>query len=217
METIVRYKRITDCSDMDLTGLVSPERIEKAKKFKHKEDFNRSICAEILFNEMAKDVFPGIETPLKFSYSEKGKPCCCKRDVSLINFSLSHSGDFAACIISDKNCGVDIERIREKDITNLANRVLTPAESKKITAREFYETWTVKESVLKALGTGLSLDMRLISVERSGSKVTAEVYALDVISALKSDKHAAPEDICTLKGEILPAPEGYCLSYMELQ
>ncbi|MCR5388305.1 MAG: 4'-phosphopantetheinyl transferase superfamily protein, partial [Lachnospiraceae bacterium] len=67
--------------------------------------------------------------------------------------------------------------------------------------REFYETWTVKESVLKALGTGLSLDMRLITVTRDGFNATAKV---------------AFDESKTLKGEILPAPEGYCLSYMEL-
>ncbi|MCR5388493.1 MAG: 4'-phosphopantetheinyl transferase superfamily protein [Lachnospiraceae bacterium] len=202
MLPLVRYKKVEDCKNTDLKALVSPVRIEKASRFKHEADFNRSVCAEILLNEMAKELFPGIKTPLTLTYDEKGKPHCKKQDGLPLHFSLSHSGDFVACIISDRPCGIDIERIREKDITTLADRVLTPAERQKITVWEFYETWTVKESVLKALGTGLLLDMRLISVERDGTNVTAE-------AALDGSK--------ILKGEILPAPEGYCLSYVELQ
>ena len=202
MKPIIRFKKITDCTELNLKDVVSEERIKKASRFKNEADFNRSICSEMLLNETVKDIFPGIKTPLELFYDEKGKPHYNGKDGFTLHFSLSHSGDYAACIISDVPCGVDIECIREKDITSLAKRVFSPAESKKITAREFYETWTVKESVLKALGTGLSLDMRLITVTRDGFNATAKV---------------AFDESITLNGEILPAPEGYCLSYMELR
>ncbi len=217
MKTVIRFKKVTDYSGIDLSGVVSPERIKRAKRFKNESDYNRSICAEILLNEMIKEAFPDTKTPLTLAYDEKGKPYCSGKKVPPVFFSLSHSGDYAACIISDRSCGVDIERIRDKNITSLANRVLAPEESKKITAREFFETWTVKESVLKALGTGLSLDMRFISIDRYGQNITAKVPAKNVCIALGNDIYSASGEIIKLKGEILPAPEGYCLSYTILQ
>ena len=55
---------------------------------------------------------------LVFSYSDYGKPGL---KMPGVHFNLSHSGDYAMIVLSDRPVGVDIEG-RKMDITNVAKR-----------------------------------------------------------------------------------------------
>ena len=76
-------------------------------------------------------------------------------------FNISHSRNMIAIVISDLECGVDIEYIDyTKDISKLLNKVLSQKELEmynisKIKQEFFYEIWTKKEAYYKMLGTGL--------------------------------------------------------------
>lgn len=75
------------------------------------------------------------------------------------HFSLSHSHGAVAAAVSDRPVGADLERIRAFP-EKLPGRVLSPGEQKWFTARgelkrDFFTLWTLKESFLKYLGTGL--------------------------------------------------------------
>ena len=74
--------------------------------------------------------------------------------------SISHTQGMVACAFADSRVGIDVEKhsLRRKKVEN---RVFTLNESKLIDASDdeniaFFTLWTLKESWLKAIGTGFA-------------------------------------------------------------
>lgn len=83
-------------------------------------------------------------------------------DYPQIQFSISHCDGMAACGISDRTIGVDIERIRPFS-DKVARRILAEEElqmEQDLTPETFFRYWTLKESYVKAIGTGLAHPMK---------------------------------------------------------
>jgi len=88
-------------------------------------------------------------------------------DVPAPVVSLSHSGDVVLCgVVEGGALGVDVERCvpRRCGWAALAGRALHPVERARLEAlsdparwRGFYQAWTLKEALAKALGIGLAL------------------------------------------------------------
>ncbi len=83
-------------------------------------------------------------------------------DPELPFFSLSHSGRYALCALSDGEVGCDIQKMRPFD-ERVAGRIMTAGELalfRTLGGRQaeeyFYRLWTVKESYVKYTGEGLS-------------------------------------------------------------
>ncbi|MDT2660514.1 4'-phosphopantetheinyl transferase superfamily protein [Enterococcus hulanensis] len=83
-------------------------------------------------------------------------------------FNISHSGKYLICGISKNPVGIDIEQmksenvIRSKDIfweSEYQDIFLTIEKEREI---RFFKYWTLKESYLKWLGTGLSESLKSI-------------------------------------------------------
>lgn len=98
-----------------------------------------------------------------YCYTQNGKPYL--RD-SNINFNISHCNDVVVVVISNKNIGVDIEDIKSFN-KFVAKKILTDNEKIGLLTSNnkneyFFKLWTLKESFLKAIGTGLSYGMKNI-------------------------------------------------------
>lgn len=83
------------------------------------------------------------------------KPC-----VNGIFFNISHSFNISAVIISDHECGIDVEMVNPKvDYELISRRVLTKDEYftylRQRRASYFTMMWTKKETVFKYKGTGI--------------------------------------------------------------
>jgi len=97
-----------------------------------------------------------------------------------IDFNTSHSDEYVICAITDAGrVGVDIERIRPFDLSEI-DQCLTADELEYIrrasdSSDEFYRIWTSKESILKADGRGLAVDLREIKIE--GQKAALQGHA----------------------------------------
>lgn len=103
---------------------------------------------------------------VKISEGEHGKPYA---EGGGFYFNLSHSGDIAVCAVSDGEVGLDVQKIAPvKD--GLLTRVCTQSELRYIRSAEegtecaFCRLWTVKESLIKQLGAGLSLSPARVEV-----------------------------------------------------
>jgi len=92
----------------------------------------------------------GYETLPTVRFLELGKPAF---ENNPLHFSISHSGNMAAALVSDAPCAVDVECIRPETAARLAERCLSPRE--KAHGCGFFEAWTQKECIAKRNGTGM--------------------------------------------------------------
>lgn len=92
----------------------------------------------------------GITELPEVRFEEAGKPVFV---ASPLHFSLSHSGRFAAALLSDSPCAVDVETIRSNPRDKLVARCLN--EREKELGCDFTECWTKKECLGKLNGKGL--------------------------------------------------------------
>jgi 4'-phosphopantetheinyl transferase len=127
------------------------------------------------------------------------------------SFSISYSGNFAVCAVSTVNqLGVDIEIIKDMNFFELS-RYFNDAEWSRIVCsdnpqKSFYHYWTRKESVLKADGRGLYVDLRDVTVDETTGRINDSniQYYFSSLSDL-GDKVAVT--LCTDQPNILLAVE----------
>ena len=89
-----------------------------------------------------------------------------------IDFNLSHSGNYVICALArDIKLGVDIERVSEIDFNDFTQTMNTQQWNVILQSPcplyTFFRYWTIKESVVKAIGKGLQIPLKQIKV-RSG-------------------------------------------------
>lgn len=111
---------------------------------------------------------------LVFGAAERGKPYALVRGArASIGFSVSHSGKHGLiALASGGMLGVDVEdRTALRNLDLVIEAVLTPDEQAEMAqvdgpakTRAFFRSWTVKEALAKALGTGLALDVSTFEV-----------------------------------------------------
>ena len=89
---------------------VGKYRQEKADRLKSAEDRARSVGAGAVLRFAVEDSTDLNYDLLDFKTTESGKPYI---ENDPIFISLSHSGDYAVCAVSDSPIGVDIEQERE--------------------------------------------------------------------------------------------------------
>lgn len=134
-----------------------PKRLESSQKFRREEDRLRSIAAGAL------EYFALGVDERGIVIDENGKPAI---PGSGYFFSVSHSGNYAILALSECEAGTDIEKIENGNL-RVAERVFTPEELSWMNEDakiRFYILWTLKESVCKLDGRGLSLPPESFSV-----------------------------------------------------
>ena len=149
----------------------SKERKDKILKCRLFKDRARSLGVEILLKKALAD--RGLEIKdLSFSYGPFGKPYLA--DPEDLYFSLSHSGSYVMCAVSDQEIGCDIEKVREVN-EKVTKRFFTPEEYESVfslssaedRADLFFKYWTAKESLMKCTGLGMSLLSRSSTLSSS--------------------------------------------------
>lgn len=160
------YMDVTQMDTAQCRPYVSPQRWQKAAGYLRETDRKLSLGAELLLNHKLKQLAPDLQRPAAYHAAAGGK---LQLTGSRLHFSLSHSGVYVACAISDTSVGVDIELEAEEDL-RFAERFFHPDETARILASpdrrsSFYQHWTLKESYLKCLGTGLSVPLHSFCVD----------------------------------------------------
>lgn len=138
---------------------MNSERQEKILRLQNDVDKQRSLLAGILLNfGLEKDRF-----------------------AKQIFYSISHSGNYVICALSDRRVGVDIENkfrsvfseSKEEQLNRIAKKCLTMGEEIRFHSCDEDEKadlmmnfWTRKESYSKAVGKGLALDFSTIDTEK---------------------------------------------------
>ena len=147
---------------------VSIDRREKVLSYKIWEDQKRSLAAGLLLERVIGERGHSGDEIVR---GETGK--LYLPGVDDFFFSISHSGEYAACVVCDVPVGVDIQQKRETK-ANIARRFFQGEEAELIekTPEEkrdemFFRYWTGKESYLKLKGQGIlgGLDSFFVDLE----------------------------------------------------
>ena len=127
-----------------------------------------------------------IPIELQYRFGPHGKPEIV--DFPLY-FSLSHSGDYVLCAVSDREVGADIQKLQTADFSKLASRFFTEAEYKALgecnseaeRQKLFFRLWTKKEAYGKLTGQGIMAALNRDVLDSQWPEIPApEGYAVAV-------------------------------------
>lgn len=149
---------------------VLPDRRLRLARFRNSMDLQRSLIGDLVARVFVCEKTACRNTSLIFSVNEYGKPFFSGAYAS--HFNISHSGRWVAFAISDSPIGIDVEEGLFYD-EELAINYFTSDEQAYVFSRDegrrerFYEIWTLKESFIKQLGTGLSTPLDSFYVKKA--------------------------------------------------
>ena len=160
MQTVKLYVADTDLGKKHFRFLlenVSVGQKEKALRYANEIDQIRSLLSSYLKNQLSR------EELLK---NENGKPYFANGPY----FNISHSGKYVLMVVSTAEIGVDIEEIKNKDMSSLV-RIFNEAEAKMIKEHsDFYYLWCAKESLIKCMGLSVGKVREIPSLPLNGLK-----------------------------------------------
>ncbi len=188
---------LTDEKYQNLYSLVSSERQNNANKYKKRQDAQNTLIGTVLAELMLSEVSGFLINKTVFAFGEKGKPYIPE---SQFEINISHTGFCVACAVSTKAVGIDIQTAFD-DLKGISNRFFTQAENNYITSdgacskTRFTKVWTMKESYIKMIGTGLSIPLNTFDVFEIQTK--SDVYYHEL--CLKKDVFG---HVCTVLPKI---------------
>lgn len=87
-----------------------------------------------------------------------------------LHFNLSHSGNFAVCIVAGMPCGIDIEgnrpfksSVAKRFFSKTEYHWIYDTENVSVQAERFFRLWTLKEAYAKATGNGIAAEIHAAS------------------------------------------------------
>jgi 4'-phosphopantetheinyl transferase len=142
---------------------------KKAARFRFSAGVQRQIFGELMVRSILCAKYGYQNNQIHFEYSKNGKPLLNRSNN--IHFNISHSGDWVVCAFSALQVGVDVEKVRNINF-DIARRFYSDEEIALLFSLPeneqtefFFDLWTLKESYLKALGTGLTKPLSSFTVK----------------------------------------------------
>jgi 4'-phosphopantetheinyl transferase len=160
-------------------ALLSEDELERAWRFRFQRDRDYLIVRRALLRILLARYLRTSPSAIYLTYTDEGKPQLgpplCKAG---LHFSVSHSRGIAMYALTQgRAVGVDIEAVRPvPEAEQVAHVSFSPTEGDAFRALPpdealtgFFNCWTAKEAIVKALGKGLSfpLDGFTVSLEPS--------------------------------------------------
>lgn len=168
--------------DSDLSLLSEDERIH-ASRYRRQEDQVRSAVTRAALRRILGARAMLRPDELDFVVNCHGKPRL--QDDLGIEFNVSHAGCFALIALSTNGqVGVDIESHDVGiDSESLSTYVFSSLERRSglrmaDEAEDFIERWVAKESVLKALGLGISEHLQAVSILPGNGQCNGQCYEI---------------------------------------
>ncbi len=163
--------------DADLAALAATDQVldtqerERASRFIRPADRELYQAAHVLLRRALSRHEPVDPAAWRFSRGAYGRPeiaAPAPPTGERLLFSLAHTRGLVCCAVTDATAvGIDAECERPlSDALDLARRFFAPVEAAALAALSpaertagFYAFWTLKESFVKALGVGLTMDL----------------------------------------------------------
>jgi len=149
----------------ELARLLSDAERQRAGRFAFDRDRRRFTVARAQLRQLLAARLGVQPQSVELTYSAYGKPALAQRFAdSKLCFNVSHSEDVAVYAFSwGRETGIDVEAVRViRDADDLAARFFSRCENeayRALDARDkplgFFNCWTRKEALIKAIGDGL--------------------------------------------------------------
>ncbi|MCE5268222.1 MAG: 4'-phosphopantetheinyl transferase superfamily protein [Planctomycetaceae bacterium] len=155
--------------------LLSPEEVEREQRFTNTDARTQFLAGRALLRTALSQYLDADPRHIRLRYQNGGKPTLDSSpgilpvsSDSQLQFNLSHTHGMVVCAITLRDpIGVDIESTsRRSNCLALARRFFAPAEANLLLSlppdeqqAKFIETWTLKESFIKAIGAGLAMPL----------------------------------------------------------
>lgn len=163
--------QVSDERRADLWHLLNAAERARVERLQFLEHRQRAIVSKGVLREILAHYLKNQPESIELTAGPHGKPQIASLEC---HFNLSHSHDIAVYAVSKAFLvGIDVEYLC-KDIESLAiaERWFTESEYQAIVAApadkqryKFFNFWTCKEAVVKAIGKGLSLPLNQFTVE----------------------------------------------------
>jgi len=157
--------------------LLSPDERDRCERLRFDADRRRFMVTRALLRTALSSRHPIAPEAWRFDQGTFGKPGL-HPSMSLhrqLSFNVSHTDDVVAVVVAaGREVGVDVEAITQMhaDVVRgfFSNRELEDIDrlAPEAKARHFFELWTLKESYLKATGSGLSKPLDSVEFTISG-------------------------------------------------
>ena len=165
---------------------LSQEEKNKYHKFYFEKDRRLYLLSHGMLRLVLSQYLSCSTQALKFNTNQYGKPYLL--DYPECQFNLSHSKQAVALVINqgaDLSLGVDIECFQDRGkIINLATNFFSKQECMLLNKYPnsekneiFFKLWTLKESYIKAIGKGLSINLNSFSFNEIDENIKIKHYA----------------------------------------
>jgi 4'-phosphopantetheinyl transferase len=151
-----------------LLPFINERKRNLIQKYHNIKDKLRAFKGEYLVRQVIQDTLKIPYSEVRFEYMSAGKPYLPGYDS--FHFNISHSGDMIVLAVHSKPVGIDVEEIQPINDLELSSYFslceIDKLLSQKPEAHEayFYELWTMKESFIKAIGAGLTIEPNTFSL-----------------------------------------------------
>lgn len=157
-----------------LLAQLPPANKDFYSRFKRTSSLQRSLLAELLSRFIIGQKLAIPARNIVFLRAKNGKPYLADGN---LRFNLSHSGNWVVMALAETEVGIDVELLRPVNY-HIAERFFSKDEVTNLNSKEgddklayFFDLWTLKESYLKLLGTGLTRSLSSFTVHKDNDVI----------------------------------------------
>jgi 4'-phosphopantetheinyl transferase len=187
VEVVVVKLELPDDEVHAAKALLSADELERADRFAFRRDRHRFIATHAKLRQLLGEHLDMAPEALEFSYGPFGKPSLASQPAGHdLRFNVSHSGDVAVFAFTQgRDVGVDVEAVASMDDRDeVAEQCFSDMEQRFYSAlseedkpQGFFNCWTRKEAVVKAMGDGLNFPLSEFDVTLAPGE-SAEILSL---------------------------------------
>ena len=175
---MVSPDEIDDRALLDCQTLLSEDEERRWRRFHFEKDRRIHLISRALIRTTLSGYTGADPWAMAFCQNKYGKPEIASPDRRRpIRFNLSHTHGLILCGVTlTEDIGADVEcpNFRRGKTADIARRFFSPAEARDIDAAPeelrdelFFNYWTLKEALIKAMGGGLSIPLDQFAFELS--------------------------------------------------
>lgn len=159
---------LDDAAIADAASVLSDDERAQYRRFHFARDARDYAAAHALLRHTLSRGGARAPADWRFERTAAGKPLLRDAGAERVSFSLSHTHGMVACAVTQAEAvGVDVECVdRRVDTAHIAARFFAPAETAQLARLDeaaqrdrFFDLWTLKEALVKALGVGMALSL----------------------------------------------------------